>query len=337
MRIRTWIRLFIIAEALLFITSGCKKEIAGSIPEVSTVGLSLITPVSASCTAIVKSEGNTEEVTEKGVCWSLAQSATVTDNKAPGDNLTESRDFTIDLCGLKSNTTYFVRAYAISTSGTIYGNELSFTTPVDHSGEQGTVTDIEGNVYKTIGIGSQIWTAENIRTTRLNDSSEITDGRCFRCWCALLSPGYCFYDNVELNKNIYGNLYNWYTVNTMKLCPSGWHVPSDDEWTILQTYLGGSLVAGEKMKVSENTNADNNNTGNESGFTALPGGYRGEYGVYFNGGESSVFWTSNSVSDDKAIYHVTSTNSPEITWGNNPIRWGASVRCVRNQADAYTR
>ena len=146
----------------------------------------------------------------------------------------------------------------------------------------------------------------------------------------MLSPGYCFYDNVDLNKNIYGNLYNWYTVNTMKLCPSGWHVPSDDEWTILQTYLGGSLIAGEKMKVGEITSTDNSNTGNESGFTALPGGYRGEYGVYINGGESSVFWTSSSVSDSKAIYRVINTKGSDITWGTDPIGWGASVRCVKN-------
>jgi uncharacterized protein (TIGR02145 family) len=123
----------------------------------------------------------------------------------------------------------------------------------------------------------------------------------------------------------------------MKLCPSGWHVPSDYEWTILQTYLGGSLVAGEKIKVSENTKADNSNTGNESGFTALPGGYRGDYGVYINGGETSVFWTSNSAPENKAIYRAISTNSSEIIWGTNPVRWGASVRCVRNQADSSSR
>ena len=336
MKIIVWIRLFIIAEVLLFMTAGCKKEIAGSNPEVSTVGLSLITPVSASCDAIVKSD-RSSGVTEIGVCWSMLQSATVSDYKAFQNSFSGNLNFTTDLCGLKSNTTYFVRAYATSSSGTVYGNELSFTTPVDHSGEQGIVTDIEGNVYKTIGIGSQIWTAENIRTTRLNDSSDITNGQCFRCWSSLLSPGYCCYDNDELNRNIYGNLYNWYTVNTMKLCPSGWHVPSDYEWTILQTYLGGSLVAGEKMKVSENTKADNSNTGNESGFTALPGGYRGDYGVYINGGETSIFWTSNSAPENKAIYRAISTNSSEVIWGTNPVRWGASVRCVRNQADPSSR
>jgi len=103
---------------------------------------------------------------KKACAGAKLQSATVSDNKAADNTFSESQGFTEDICGLISNTKYFVRAYATGNAGTVYGNELSFTTPVDHSGENGTVTDAEGNTYKTIGIGSQIWTIESLRTTK---------------------------------------------------------------------------------------------------------------------------------------------------------------------------
>lgn len=195
----------------------------------------------------------------------------------------------------------------------------SFTTPADHSGEKGTVTDIEGNIYGTIGIGSQIWTAENLRTTHLNDSSAITYGQCFRCWSFLTTPGYCWYENYAPNKTSYGALYNWYTVTSMKICPSGWHVPSSDEWDILEAYLGGSAVAGSKLA----------ETGN-SEFEALSGGYRGDLATYYNFGETANFWTSTAASTEKSIYRSIDFKSMKINSETFPIGWGASVRCIKN-------
>jgi uncharacterized protein (TIGR02145 family) len=118
----------------------------------------------------------------------------------------------------------------------------------------------------------------------------------------------------------------------MKLCPSGWNVPGDDEWTILETYLGGSEVAGGKMKESGNTFWEDPNTGatNESVFTSLPAGCRGDLATFINVGESSVFWSSGQVGSNKAIYRSLNSKSPEITRGTNPIEWGASVRCIKD-------
>jgi uncharacterized protein (TIGR02145 family) len=94
-----------------------------------------------------------------------------------------------------------------------------------------TVTDIEGNVYNTVTIGKQVWMAENLKTTRLNDNTEIPLHSDNKDWKALFSPAYFWYDNEEeANKNTYGALYNWYSVNTHKLCPAGWHIPDDREW-----------------------------------------------------------------------------------------------------------
>jgi len=309
MKKRIWQYLAATTGVCILISTACNKENLTLTSGVNTLEISLITPVSASCSAVITSLGKSG-IIEKGVCWSKLQSATVSDNKATENTFSESQGFTEDICGLTSNTKYFVRAYATGNAGTIYGNELSFTTPVDHSGENGTMTDAEGNTYKTIGLGSQIWTIENLRTTKFNDSSDIQLGKCYRCWSFLTSPGYCWYNNDELNKSTYGALYNWYTVNTMKLCPSGWHVPDADEWTILETFVGESNVA--------------------SAISALPGGYRGDLAAYINLGENSLFWTSSPFSTDQAIYRELSTKNQKISRGTYSIGWGASVRCVKN-------
>lgn len=309
MKKRIWQYLAASTCVFILLFTGCNKENLTMTSRVNTLGISLITPVSASCNAVITPVGKSG-IVEKGVCWSKGQSATVSDNKATDNTFSESQGFTADICGLTSDTKYFVRAYATSNAGTVYGNELSFTTPVDHTGEKGNVTDIEGNSYQTTGIGSQIWTLENLRTTKFNDSTDIQLGKCYRCWSFLTSPGYCLYNNDELNKSTYGALYNWYTVNTMKLCPSGWHVPGADEWTILETFVGESNVA--------------------SAISALPGGYRGDLATYLNLGENGDFWTSSPVSTDQAMYRELSTKNSIISKGTYPIGWGASVRCVKD-------
>jgi len=315
MRTKYFLNLIVMLSVLS--ASGCKKTDYIK-PDVSTVDVSIITPVSATCRAIVITNG-TSVISEKGICWNNEQSASVSDFKTTEIKAEDVKNFSGNITGLLSNTTYYVRAYAVSPAGVTYGNELSFTTPSDHSGEQGTVTDFEGNVYKTIGIGSQIWTAENMRATLLNDGTEITLGQCYRCWSFLSSPGYCWYDNYKPNQNTYGALYNWYTVKSMKLCPSGWHMPGSDEWEVLTSYLGGSEVAGGKLIES-----------GKSGFGALSGGYRGDLAAFINFGETGAYWTSSSASPEKAIYFSVGSDSQEITSETFAIGWGASVRCIKN-------
>ena len=136
-----------------------------------------------------------------------------------------------------------------------------------------TATDIDGNVYHTVTIGTQIWMVENLKTTRYNDGSPIPFVTDSSSWSNLTTPGYCWYNNDTTNKNTYGALYNWFAVNTGKLAPTGWHVPTDDEWTTLTTYLGGESIAGGKLKETGTTHWRTPNAGatNEIGFTASSG------------------------------------------------------------------
>src|SRR5664279_5386678 len=125
-----------------------------------------------------------------------------------------------------------------------------------------TLQDIDGNVYKNVTIVKQILMAENLKTTKFNDGTSIPLVRENSAWKDMNSPSFCWYNNdATTNKNNYGALYNWYTVNTNKLCPSGWHVPSDAEWTTLRTYLGGDSVAGGKLKETGTTHWKSPNTG----------------------------------------------------------------------------
>ena len=144
--------------------------------------------------------------------------------------------------GLNDVTTYYVRAYATNDAGTGYGMAMSLKT-LDG------INDIDGNAYNKVTIGRQTWLVENLRTTKYNDGTLIPLVQDNTAWSNLITPGYCWFDNDEVaNKNPYGALYNWYAVNTGKLCPSGWHVPTDTEWTTLIDNLGGLDVAGGKLK-----------------------------------------------------------------------------------------
>ena len=209
----------------------------------------------------------------------------------------------------------------------------------------GSFTDNrDGETYKTIKIGTQVWMAENLRTTKLNDGTPIPLVTDATAWINLLTPGYCWYNNdAASNKTTYGALYNWYMVNTGKLCPTGWHLPSDVEWTMLTTYLGGENVAGGKLKsISgwESPNYDGTNTGatNETGFTALPGGYR-----YFDEGDNSTlyfffieihgtWWSSSehptitSLAWDRIMIFDDSSVKRFFNYKSS----GLSVRCVKD-------
>jgi uncharacterized protein (TIGR02145 family) len=167
-----------------------------------------------------------------------------------------------------------------------------------------TVTDIDGNVYHTVKIGAQTWMVENLKTTHYNDGTAIPLVTGNTAWGSLTTPGYCWYNNDIANKTPYGALYNWYAVNTGKLCPTGWHVATDAEWTQLTDYLGGENVAGGKMKEAGLSHWQSPNTGatNSSGFTALPGGYRDDDGSFYGLTYYAYFWSSSQYDATSAWY-----------------------------------
>ncbi len=163
------------------------------------------------------------------------------------------------------------------------------------------VTDVEGNSYNTIVIGTQTWMAENLKTTKYNDGTSIPLVTSSTTWGTLSTPAYCWFNNDEAtNKVTYGALYNWYTVNTGKLCPSGWHIPNNTEWTTLTDYLGGQSIAGGKLKEAGTVHWTTPNTGatDEVHFTGLPAGARGGAGEFNILGSYGYWWTSVAHSVD---------------------------------------
>jgi uncharacterized protein (TIGR02145 family) len=196
-----------------------------------------------------------------------------------------------------------------------------------------TIKDVDGNVYHIVKIGTQVWIAENLKTTRYNDGTSIPLVKDYTDWANLNSGGFCWYDNDSNSyKGDYGALYNWNAVNTGKLAPVGWHIASDADWNILISYLGGDSVAGGKLKEKGTGHWAVPNAGatNESGFTAIPGGYRHIYGQFFEIGQSSNMWSSTNASTDEDYFRGIGYNYNDISRGAYNKRYGFSVRCVRD-------
>jgi uncharacterized protein (TIGR02145 family) len=248
----------------------------GNLATLTTLPVGNVTNSSATCGGSISAIGGSS-VTQRGVCWSTAQNPTTASSSTNDGNGIGS--FTSNLIGLTENTTYYVRAYAINSAGTAYGNQQSFTTTTSGSGivsNPGAGVTYNGYTYSSVVLGNgQEWMSENLRTTNYRNGDPIPTGLDNATWSTTTSGAYAIYNNDNANDAIYGKLYNWYAVaDPRHVCPTGWHEPTDGEWTTLTDYLGGAAVAGGKMKttglqywISPNTDATN-----ESGFSGLPGG-----------------------------------------------------------------
>lgn len=223
---------------------------------------------------------------------------------------------------------------------------LSSCKEDDSNDESLTVTDYDGNIYPTVQIGDQIWMAENLKTTHYADGSVIQLVESSTDWENLTATekAYCFYENNTEYGNKYGALYTWSAAmngtsssnlnpsNIQGVCPDGWHLPSDSEWTEMTEYLGGSEVAGGKLKESGTENWNYPNTGATEiiGFNALPSGDRNTSGTFYYLGEECLFWTSTANENDDAWHRGLNYNSSEIVRYNPRRKNGYSVRCVKN-------
>jgi uncharacterized protein (TIGR02145 family) len=272
-----------------------------------------------------------ETVTSRGVYWSLTSDPVNT-----GSSISEGAGlghFFSPLTGLTPGTKYYAVAYASTDAGTAYGDEISFTTMTE-----GSVTDIDGNNYKIVTIGTQVWMAENLKTTSFNDSSPVPLITDSIEWTNTTGPGYCWYNNDETTyKPVYGALYNWYAAATGKLCPTEWHVPTETEFNDLSDFLGGSSVSGGKLKEAGLIHWDSPNKGanNESAFIGVPGGGRyklfGNFDEFFDIGYASYYYCLPEFSASE--YWYTGLYSPErfIYFDHYaPKSDGLSVRCIKN-------
>jgi len=295
----------------------------------TTKSLSLVTTTSAACGGAISTDGGAA-VTARGVCWNTSANPTIANSKTSDG--TGPGLYTSSITGLTKNTLYYIRAYATNSVGTSYGDEILLKTFT------GTVTDVENNVYNTVTIGTQVWMAENLRTTKYNDGTSITLVADGVAWAALTTEGYCWYNNDKATyKTPYGGLYNWYAVNPANnggknVCPEGWKVPGDDQWTSLADFLGGNMGSGGRLKEAGMEHWLSPNTGatNETGFTALPGGNRSANGEYVGINTGGNWWSLTEYEINSAWNrYLNSANShvhPQF-WGK---RNGVSVRCIKD-------
>ena len=191
------------------------------------------------------------------------------------------------------------------------------------------VTDINGNTYKIVIIGNQEWMAENLKVTHFSDGIAIPKITDNSDWELTNTAAYCNYDNNAINADTCGSLYNWYAVDDSRnIAPEGWHVPTDEEWTTLNNYLGSD--AGDKLKSIAGWNSDGNGT-DDYGFTALPAGYRRSNGSFRSMGNQEFFWSASEENgSDYAWYRYLDYSSADITRTRFYKEHGFSVRCVRD-------
>ncbi len=293
-------------------------------PTISTIASTILTTSSATSGGIITSDGGSA-IAARGVCWNTAPNPTIANSKTSDGN--GSGSFTSKLTTLNTNATYYARAYATNDIGTSYGNEVSFTLYMNIPGP--SVTDFEGNVYKTVKIGNQIWMAENLKTTKYNDGTSIPNITNNTAWPALTTGAYYWYNNDAPGyKNTYGALYNWYALNTgsngnKRICPVGWHIPTTGEYYQLFDYLGGSTIVGGKLKEVGLTHWISPNAGatNESGFNAIP---------LMPDKSSCIMWTIEGTDTGIGWYlYLNSADSKAGIFGNS--KWlGYSVRCIKD-------
>ncbi len=296
-----------------------------TIPTVTTADVSSITPTTAECGGTASADGG-DSITVRGICWSLSSPPTLSDHVTTDGAGTGS--FTSSMSGLEPDTVYYVRAYATNGVGTAYGAERSFSTPAT----TGTVTDIDGNVYQTVTIGSQVWMAENLKVTHYRNGDSIPTVLNGLAWDAYGAGAYGQYDNSPDSAEVWGRLYNWYAVDDSRgLAPEGWHVPTYQEWSILQTTLGS--YAGNKMKEVGDAHwvSPNDLATNESGFTALAAGMRGYQGHYIAIYQDAYFWSSTEYDTDDArlanLYFSTTYLGLSSRLAKST---GCSIRCVKD-------
>ena len=195
-----------------------------------------------------------------------------------------------------------------------------------------TIKDVDGNIYTSIQIGMQVWMVENLKVTKYRNGDPIINVTDDTAWGNLTSGAYCDMANDASNSNTYGRLYNWYAVNDNRnIAPTGWHVPTDAEWTTLINYLGGESVAGGKMKETGSAHWCNPNVGatNESGFTALPGGTRTDL-FFLTGCDWGMWWSATENTIITAHNRIIFDSGTEINSVDNDKKFGMSVRCIKD-------
>jgi uncharacterized protein (TIGR02145 family) len=301
----------------------------GDIPTVITKPIDQIDQTSAVSGGDIYMEGHAV-ILARGLVWSTNPGPTVESNEGITFNDKSTGNYDSYLNDLTPDTTYYVRAYATNIFGTGYGQELVFETLWECG--QALIDDRDGHEYTTVQIGEQCWMTENLNIgTRINGNQDMIDNGIVEKYC---------YNNSEANCDVYGGLYQWDEMmqysnieGLQGICPDGWHLPTDVEWTTLTTYLAGESVAGGKMKTTGTMYWNHPNTGatNESEFSGLPCGYRILSGNFTNASLNANWWSSTEYSATKVYDRYILYNSASVERFSNFTKvYGFSVRCLKD-------
>lgn len=310
----------------LFLVISCKRDSNNANPSVvkTTEVTSLLPHMVETGGSIVSNSSGTIKM--RGVCWGTMPKPDTSQHKKALISKTE--DFIVILSKLTPATRYYYRAFIVNENGLIYGDEKEFVTL-----ENGpNVTDIDGNEYQTVKIGTQTWMKENLKVSRYNNGDSIPTGLDNRQWQTTQAGAFAIFNNQKENNDIFGKIYNWYVVQDERnVCPIGWHVPSQEEWTSLENFLGGEEIAGSKMKAVSNLwRGSSKNITNEGGFSGLPAGSR-----FASGGYGSMFQVGCWAMDDNrnlgSGFFVVIVDWGDFSGkGSEMINRGFSVRCIKD-------
>ena len=314
-----------------------------TLPILATTTPATITTTTASSGGNITSDGGST-ITARGVVWSPNPNPTIALATKTTDG-TGIGSFTSSIEGLNANTTYYVKSYATNSVGTAYGNELSFTT---NNTSTTSVTDIDENTYQLVTICNQTWTKSNLNVSHYRNGDIIPQVTDPTQWQNLTTGAWCYYNNDPSNGGVYGKLYNWYAVHDSRgLAPQGYHIPTDSEWNSLVTCLDPSyipmssvtndfsLVAGGKMKETGTTHWASPNAGanNNSGFTALPAGWRlDSMNNDFNQslGYMGCWWSSSEYNSTNALNRYVDYYDSNAYRGYGFKYYGYTVRCLKD-------
>ncbi len=348
MKKHAFILIFLI---LGFVFYSCNKK---EQPVLNTPKVHDVTFNTATVDVSIVDDGGSD-ISQMGVCWSTSQGPTIS-NVCEFASLTQN-SFTIKLKNLLPNSNIYLRAFARNNVGLSYSNEVVFKTKPSTNKvylnpyiPYGSVTDIGGRSYATVSIGNQVWMAENLSTSKFSNGDSIPmvyDNLPWQQATVIQSPAACFYNNDSINDTPMGKLYNWYAViDSRNVCPSGWHIPSDAEWSQLIVHLDSLTIVGDDVESSlvgaqiKSTGlqfwlAPNTGAVNQSGFSALPGGKRPATGLYYPIFEYysyyGYFWSSTSSQTPGLAYdRYLDYASTAILRTTSPKGEGKSVRCVKD-------
>lgn len=276
--------------------------------------------------------------TAYGICYGLTANPTIEGSFTAGASINPATGgFSCQLTSLAHNTSYYVRAFGTTSTGTKYGDQLVFSTLNQLYVNGGAVIDTDGNSYTSVVINGKQWMQENLNVTKYRNGDVIPEVTDIAEWDALTTGAWCYFENTTANGTTYGKLYNWYAINDPRgLAPTGWHIPTDTEWTALTTFLGGTSAAGIKMRdLGDLWSTSAVLATNQAGFSALPGGYGYLTHTYtpadqpFSSLGDVAFWWSATSSNTNTAYSLNVNLNNSVTRSSILKKSALSVRCVR--------